>query len=82
VLASGDQSIAVFDPESATVLARFPARVGPSVRDAPDECTPLAVGDGWIATVDLRTSVLSVYDRSGRDFGTRMNVSAYPLRTP
>ena len=36
-----------------------------------DECTPLAIGADWIAIADLRTSVLSVYDRTGRDLGTR-----------
>jgi hypothetical protein len=45
--------------------------VSPSVQEQPDECTPLAVGGAWIATVDLRTHVLSVYDRTGRSFGTR-----------
>jgi hypothetical protein len=71
VLASGSQTIAVFDPQRQTEIARFPARVSPSVRVTTDECTPLAVGAHWIAIADLRTSVLSVYDRTGRDLGTR-----------
>jgi hypothetical protein len=70
VLAAADQSIVVFDPDARRERARFPARVSPSVRQMPDECAPIAVGAGWIATVDLRTSVLSVYDAGGRDFGT------------
>jgi hypothetical protein len=45
--------------------------VSPSVQEQPDECSPLAVGGAWIATVDLRTHVLAVYDRTGRPFGTR-----------
>jgi len=71
VLASGDQQIVVFDPARRRELARFPARVAPSVRQMLDECTPIAVGSNWIATADLRTSVLSVYDQDGQDLGTR-----------
>lgn len=71
VLASGDQTITIFDLVRQTEVARFPARVSPSVQEQPDECSPLAVGGAWIATVDLRTHVLAVYDRTGRPFGTR-----------
>ena len=71
VLAGADQSIVVFDPIERRERLRFRARVSPSVRQSVDECTPLAVGAGWIATVDLRTSVLSVYDAGGREIGTR-----------
>jgi hypothetical protein len=84
VLASGSQQIVVFDPEHMTELARFPARVSPSVRERPNECTPLAVGAGWIAVADMRTTVLSVYDVAGRDFGTRRLdrlVKPFPLST-
>ncbi len=71
VLASGDQWIVVFDPEQQREVARFPARVSPAVRETTDECAPVAVGADWIATLDRRTTVLSVYDRAGRDLGTR-----------
>ena len=71
VLASADQSIVVFDPERRQEIARFPARVSPSVREMPDECAPIAAGTDWIATADPRTTVLNVYDRSGRNLGTR-----------
>jgi hypothetical protein len=71
VLASGDQQIVVWDPVARTEVVRFLARVGPSVRWRTDECTPIAAGTDWIATVDLRTAVVSVYDRSGHDLGTR-----------
>ena len=80
VLAAADQWIVVFDPTEGRERARFPARVSPSVRDMPDECTPLAVGAGWIGTVDLRTSVLSVYDADGHDYGTRR--LDRPMRLP
>jgi hypothetical protein len=71
VLASGDQQIVVWDPETRTEIVRFPARVGPSVRWRTDECTPIAAGEDWIATLDLRTTVVSLYDRNGRDLGAR-----------
>jgi hypothetical protein len=70
VLASAEQEVLIYDLASKSAIARFPARVSPSVRDAVDECTPLAVGDDWIGIANLRTSVLSLYDRSGRDLGT------------
>jgi hypothetical protein len=85
VLASGDQQIVVWDPATRTEIVRFPARVGPSVRLRTDECTPIAAGTDWIATADLRTSVVSVYDRSGRDLGTRrlgyMTLGNSPITT-
>jgi hypothetical protein len=71
VLAGADQTIVVFDPTQAREVRRFPARVSPSVRDTSDECSPIATGFGWIATVNLRTGVLSLYDDAGRDAGTR-----------
>lgn len=70
VLASADQEMLIYDLASESAIARFPARVSPSVRDAVDECTPLAIGDDWIGIANLRTSVLSMYDRSGHDLGT------------
>jgi len=70
VLASAEQEILVWDPARRTAVARFPARVAPSVRDTVDECTPLAAGADWIGVANLRTSVLSAYDWSGRDLGT------------
>jgi hypothetical protein len=41
------------------------------VRVKPDECTPVAVGSGWIAVANLRTTVLSLYTLDGRDLGTQ-----------
>jgi hypothetical protein len=71
VLASADQAILLFDPKTGTVVRRFPARVSPTVRAMTDECSQLAVGDGWIATVNLRIAVASFYDRTGRALGTK-----------
>ncbi len=69
VLASATQEMLVFDPVQKTVRARFPARVPPAVRDTTDECTPVAVGAGWIGIANLRTTVLSLYAFDGRDLG-------------
>jgi hypothetical protein len=71
VLASADQEIVIFDPARRTTIARFPARVAPTVRDLVDECTPVAVGADWIGIANLRTTVLSLYSWTGRDLGTR-----------
>jgi hypothetical protein len=53
LLASASQSIVVFDPAHGKEVARFPARVSPAVREFRDECSPIAAGANWIATVDL-----------------------------
>jgi hypothetical protein len=45
--------------------------VSPSVRIGTDECSQIAAGDGWVATVDLRLALASFYDRNGRALGTR-----------
>ena len=71
ILASANQAILVFDPAHGTEVTRFPARVAPAVREFRDECSPIAAGADWIATVGLRSTVLSVYDSAGRDLGTR-----------
>jgi hypothetical protein len=70
VLASAAQEVLVYDLDRKVEVVRFPARVSPSVRDTVDECTPIAVGADWVGLVNLRTSVMSVYDWGGRDLGT------------
>jgi hypothetical protein len=82
VLASGDQQIVVWDPATRTEVARFPARIGPSVRIRTDECTPIAAGADWIATADLATTIVSLYDRTGRDLGRRHLGYVTPSRSP
>jgi hypothetical protein len=71
VLASADQEVVVFDPAHATEVARFPARVAPAVRMTNDECSLVAAGARWIALANPQSGVLSLYDASGRDLGTR-----------
>ena len=82
VLASAMQELVVFDPVQRVVVSRFPARVSPSLRDMTDECVPIAVGAEWFATANLRPGVLSVYDRSGRDLGTRRLDEAMQVDSP
>ncbi len=85
VLASAEQQVLVFDPAARREVARFDARVPPTVRETTDECTPIAAGSTWIATVNLRTGVASFYDYGGRSLGTkrvdRMGTSELLLTT-
>jgi hypothetical protein len=39
-------------------------------------------GRGWFATANTRSGVLSVYDRSGRDLGTRRLDEAMHVDSP
>ncbi|HXJ33344.1 MAG TPA: hypothetical protein VMS22_04825 [Candidatus Eisenbacteria bacterium] len=71
VLAGAEQQILVFDPATQREVVRFDARVPPTVRETTDECTPIAAGSTWIATVNLRTGVASFYDYAGGSLGTR-----------
>jgi hypothetical protein len=71
VLASADQLIAVFDVATRTELLRFPAVVPPSRRAVTNECSPVVAGDGWYATFNHLTSLLTVYDGMGGEVGTR-----------
>jgi hypothetical protein len=82
VLASATQELVVFDPAQRVVVSRLRARVSPSLRDTTDECVPIAVGADWFATANLRSGVLNVYDRSGRDLGTRRLNEAVHVEWP
>ena len=82
VLASATQELVVFDPAQRVVVSRLRARVSPSLRDTTDECVPIAVGADWFATANLRSGVLNVYDRSGRDLGTRRLNEAMNVEWP
>ncbi|MGH7895452.1 MAG: hypothetical protein ACREQL_12345, partial [Candidatus Binatia bacterium] len=84
VLASANQAIVIFDPMARREIARFEARVSPSVRSMADECSPIAAGIDWISTVNLGTTVASFYDRAGHALGTvrldrRVNLPGTPL---
>jgi hypothetical protein len=71
ILAAADQWIAIYDVPSRSELRRFPAAVWPSRRATAGECSPVLAGEGWYATLNNLTSVLSVYDRDGRLIGHR-----------
>jgi hypothetical protein len=70
VLASGDQQI-VLGSATRTEVVRFPARVGPSVSLAHRRARRSRPARTGSPPSELRTAVVSVYDRSGRDLGTR-----------
>lgn len=71
VLAAADQALARVDARGGGIVQQFPAHVSPSVRVGRDECSQIAVGDDWIATVDLRLAILHFYARDGRPLGTK-----------
>jgi hypothetical protein len=77
VLGSADQFIAVFDVRRRTEVARFPVTIPPSRRLLANECSPIVAGDGWVATFDHLTSMLVMYDRTGRPLGGH-DLSALP----
>jgi hypothetical protein len=70
VLASADQQLVVFDVAARREVRRFPATVSPSRRALVGECSLLAAGSEWYATVNPLTSWLTVYDRQGHRLGS------------
>ena len=70
VLGSAEQSIAVFDMDRRVELQRFPATIAPSARVLANECSRIVAGDGWFGTFDPLTSIITLYDRTGRPLGS------------
>lgn len=70
VLASADQYLHVFDVAEQREIRRFPARVWPSRRVWFGDCSPIVAGDGWYATLNHMTSLLTVYNRNGELVGS------------
>ncbi len=70
-LASADQWIFVFDIAEQKEILHFPARVWPSRRTRFGECSLVVATSTWYATVDHLRSLLTVYERGGREVGVR-----------
>ncbi len=70
VLGSADQSIVVLDLDQRAEVARFPAAIAPSRRTVTNECSRIVAGGGWFGSFDPQTSILTLYDRSGRPLGS------------
>ena len=71
VLGSADQQIVVFDVMKEAEVRRFPAVVSPSRRSVANECSPLLTGNGWYATFNHLTSMLTLYDADGHEMRSR-----------
>jgi hypothetical protein len=70
VLGSAEQSIVVFDMDERAEVARFPAAIAPSRRTVTNECSRIVVGAGWYGTFDSLTSIITLYERTGRPLGS------------
>jgi hypothetical protein len=70
VLASASQWVSVFDVPNQKEVKRFAASVWPSLRMTTDECSQIVAGDGWFATFNHMTSLLTAYDGDGVRIGT------------
>jgi hypothetical protein len=66
VLASAEQELWVVDASSMEVRTRFPARVSPASTHRLADCSPIAAGTEWIATLSPFTARIAVYSTSGR----------------
>ncbi len=65
-LASAEQEIQVLDTGSGTIVRRFPAVVSPGWGVRLGDCSPIAVGNGWVATLSPQAARLSIQDETGK----------------
>ncbi len=65
-LASAEQEIQVLDTGSGTIVRRFPAVVSPGWGVRLGDCSPIAVGNGWVATLSPQAARLSIQDQTGK----------------
>src|SRR5262249_56259036 len=64
-LASAEQEIQVLDTSSGRIVRRFPAVVGPGSGVRLGDCSPIAVGNGWVATLSPQAARLTIQDETG-----------------
>src|SRR5262245_39367392 len=65
-LASGEQEIQVLDTGSGAIVRRFPAVVPPPWGLRLGDCSPIAVGNGWVATLSPQAARLTIQDLAGK----------------
>src|SRR5262249_4766941 len=65
-LASAEQEIQVLDTGSGRIVRRFPAVVGPGLGVRLGDCSPIAVGNGWVATLSPQAARLTIQDETGK----------------
>jgi hypothetical protein len=82
LLASADQWIVRLDCLTGREKGRFRAAVWPSLRLVTNECSPVVMGNGWYATLNNLTSLLTVYDAQGGELGVRRLDDVLQLRYP
>ncbi len=78
LLLSAEQEVAVYGVADGKLLRRFPASAWPRIQEKGNECTPLLVGEGWVAAVNPMLGQVSFYDRQGlflekADFARRLD---------
>lgn len=65
-LASAEQEIQVLDTSSGRIVRRFPAVVAPGWGVRLGDCSPIAVGNGWVATLSPQAARLTIQDETGK----------------
>jgi hypothetical protein len=64
-LAGAAQEIVLVDARNGQVSARFPARVSPASPSRLGDCSSIALGESWVATLDPYTDRVAIYSLSG-----------------
>jgi hypothetical protein len=65
-LASAEQEIQVLDTVTGRIVRRFPAVVAPGWGVRLGDCSPIAVGNGWVATLSPQAARLTIQDETGK----------------
>jgi hypothetical protein len=83
-LASAAQEIVLVDARSGQVSARFPARIAPASPSRLGDCSSIALGDSWVATLDPYSNRVAIYSLSGDPLADvdLAKVTARPPSTP
>ena len=64
-LAGAAQEIVLVDARTGQVVARFPARVSPASPSRLGDCSSIALGESWVATLNPYTDQVAIYSPSG-----------------
>src|SRR5262249_29478229 len=81
-LASAEQEIQVLDTGSGRIVRRFPAVVGPGWGGRLGACSPIAVGNGWVATLSPQAARLTILDETGQVLVREDLTKVLSLSTP
>jgi hypothetical protein len=64
-LASAAQEIVLVDARTGRASVRFPARVSPASPSRLGDCSSIALGESWVATLDPYTDRVGIHSLSG-----------------